>query len=399
MEKMKPAIVLSGHTMALGVVRALGSMGVPVIMVHYDDKDMGHVSRYIKDSIIAPHPERQEAQFINMLVECAERFEGGVLFPVSDETVVAVARHKNRLSQHYIIACPEWDIVSQYIDKKYTYALAEENGVPAPKTIVPHSIEDVISYSQTVDFPCLVKPSQSHLFYAHFKCKMFPVDNAEQMISIYQQAADAGLEVMLQEIIPGDDADVVNYNAYFDDGNPLVEFTSEHIRNAPPWWGSPRVALSKSIPEVIEPGRKILKAMGFYGYACTEFKKDTRDGVYKLMEVNGRHNLSTLLAVRCGINFPWLQYKHLVENEQPMSSDFKSGIYWIDITRDVGYSLKHWRQERYSIRQYLRPYFNPHVFAIFDLKDIRPFIKRCLFLLKQGWCEVYAYFKSNKQGN
>jgi len=38
---MKPAIVLSGHTMALGVVRSLGTMGVPVIMVHYDKKDMG----------------------------------------------------------------------------------------------------------------------------------------------------------------------------------------------------------------------------------------------------------------------------------------------------------------------------------------------------------------------
>jgi len=393
---MKPAIVLSGHTMALGVVRSLGTMGVPVIMVHYDKKDMGHVSKYIKHSIEAPHPETHESQFINVLIDCAKEYGGGVLFPVSDETVVAVARNKDALNKHFIIACPEWDIVSQYIDKKYTYELADANGVPAPKTIVPQSVEDVENYSKKVDFPCLVKPSQSHLFYAHFKCKMFPVNNADEMISIYQQATEVGLEVMLQEIIPGDDADVVNYNAYFWDGEPLVEFTSEHIRNAPPWWGSPRVALSNKIPEVIEPGRKILKAMGFYGYACTEFKKDTRDGVYKLMEVNGRHNLSTLLAVRCGINFPWLQYQHLVENEQPTAHDFKTGIYWIDITRDVGYSLGYLKQERYSLRQYLRPYFNQHVFAIFDLKDIRPFIRRCLFLLKQGLYEAFSYFKPNK---
>jgi len=393
---MKPAIVLSGHTMALGVVRSLGTMGVPVIMVHYDKKDMGHVSKYIKHSIEAPHPETHESQFINVLIDCAKDYGGGVLFPVSDETVVAVARNKDALNKHFIIACPEWDIVSQYIDKKYTYELADANGVPAPKTIVPQSVEDVENYSKKVDFPCLVKPSQSHLFYAHFKCKMFPVNNADEMISIYQQATEVGLEVMLQEIIPGDDADVVNYNAYFWDGEPLVEFTSEHIRNAPPWWGSPRVALSNKIPEVIEPGRKILKAMGFYGYACTEFKKDTRDGVYKLMEVNGRHNLSTLLAVRCGINFPWLQYQHLVENEQPTAHDFKTGIYWIDITRDVGYSLGYLKQERYSLRQYLRPYFNQHVFAIFDLKDIRPFIRRCLFLLKQGLYEAFSYFKPNK---
>ncbi len=396
---MKPAILLSGYTNALGVARSLGSMGVPVIMVHYDERDMGHVSKYVKDNIIAPHPEREEAKFIGLLLECSDRFKGGVLLPINDETVVAVARHKDKLKNHYIIACPEWSIVRQYIEKKHTYALAEACGVPAPKTIIPQSMDDIKSYSQTINFPCLVKPSQGHLFYEHFKCKMFPVDNAEQMISIYHQAEVAGLEVMLQEIIPGDDTDVVNYNAYFDEGKPLVEFTAEHIRNAPPQWGSPRVALSKSIPEIIEPGRKILQAMGFYGYACTEFKKDARDGVYKLMEVNGRHNLSTLLALRCGINFPWLQYCHLVENESPTVHNYKTGIYWIDINRDIGYSIKYLRQERYSFKQYLRPYFNKHVFAIFDLKDLKPFIKRCLYLLKAGLNQGFSYLMPNKQDN
>jgi predicted ATP-grasp superfamily ATP-dependent carboligase len=323
---MKPAIVLNGHTMALGVARSLGSMGVPVIMLHYDERDMGHVSKYIKESIITPHPEREESQFIDLLMESSDRFRGGVLFPVSDETVVAVARHRDRLNCHFIIACPEWNVVSQYIDKKYTYALAEASGVPAPKTIIPQSMDEVKSYSQSVDYPCLIKPSQGHLFYEHFKRKMYPVDNADQMISVYQQSEAAGLEVMLQEIIPGDDIDVVNYNSYFEGGNPLVEFTAEHIRNAPPKWGSPRVAHSKSIPEVIEPGRMILQAMDFNGFACTEFKKDARDGVYKLMEVNGRHNLSTLLAVRCGINFPYIQYRHLVENVLPAEHSFKTGI-------------------------------------------------------------------------
>jgi len=382
--------------MALGVVRALGTMGVPVVIVHYDKKDTAQYSRYIKESLKAPHPEKHEAEFINVLIECSEHYPSAVIFPVSDETVVAVARNKDTLSKHFTIACPEWEIVRQYIDKKLTYALADECGVPAPRTIIPESIRDVEDYAKQVDFPCLVKPSQSHLFYDHFKCKMYPVNNADEMISIYKQAAVAGLEVMLQEIIPGDDDTVVNYNAYFWDGKPLVEFTAEHVRNAPPWWGSPRVALSNEIPEVIEPGRKILKAMNFYGYACTEFKKDTRDGVYKLMEVNGRHNLSTLLSVRCGINFPWLQYKHLVNNELPKAKDFKSGIYWIDITRDVGYSYKFLKEEGYSLKQYIRPYINRHVYAIFDLSDIRPFIRRCMFLFKEGLTTVRGRLKLDK---
>jgi predicted ATP-grasp superfamily ATP-dependent carboligase len=127
---------------------------------------------------------------------------------------------------------------------------------------------------------------------------------------------------------------------------------------------------------VIEPGRKIVEAMGFYGFSCTEFKKDSRDGVYKLLEVNGRHNLSSSLAVRCGVNFPWLEYRHLVEGELPERSDFEAGIYWIDTFRDVGYTFKHLRKERYSLAYYLRPYFGPRVFAIIDRKDPKPFFQK-----------------------
>jgi len=370
--------------MGLGVIRALGIMGVPIIAVYYDSGDMGYVSKYVKEKIYAPHPEKLEDQFINLLIGSASRIGGGLLIPASDETLATVSRHKSLLEHHYTVACTEWEITEQFIDKKHTYALAEAIGVPAPKTIVPQSIEDVERYSQTIQYPCLVKPSQSHRYYELFKEKMVRVDNFDQMLAAYRQATDVGLTVMLQELIPGNDSYGANYNSYFWHGEPLIEFTAQQLRNGPPEFGSPRVVISKHIPEVIEPGRKILQAMGFYGYSCTEFKKDARDGVYKLMEVNGRYNRSSLLAVRCGINFPWLHYKHLVQGELPSPSDDRTGIYWISLDRDVVYSAKYRNKERYSLIQYIRPYLRPHVFAIFDWKDPKPFVQRCINLAKRA---------------
>ncbi len=373
---LKPAFVLSGQQPALGVVRALGVMGIPIVVMHYKDEDVAYLSKYVTHSVASPHPETHEKEFIELLLKSAEQFGDGILYPASDETLVAVVKNKVILEQHFIVPCPDWDVVQKFIEKKYTYKIADNNGVPAPKTIIPTCLEDVLNYAKSVDFPCLVKPSQSHLFFDHFKRKMFPVENEEELISVYNQSVHAGLEVMLQEIIPGDDINVVNYNAYFWEGKPLVEFTAQHIRNAPPWWGSPRVVLSKDIPEVIEPGRKILKAMGFSGYACTEFKKDERTGIYKLIEVNGRHNLSTSLAVRCGINFPYLQYRHILENEIPSQSEYEKGVYWVEIISDITNSLKFLRQEKYSLSQYLRPYVKPNVFATFALSDLGPYPKR-----------------------
>ncbi|MEZ4599288.1 MAG: hypothetical protein R2940_05825 [Syntrophotaleaceae bacterium] len=380
---MKPALVLSAHTMSLGIVRALGEMGVPIVLFRYDERDMAHKSRYVKEVIKVPHPEEQEIEFIDALLHQKDRFKDSFLVPASDETVAVLARNRSLLDKYFVVACPEGDIVSLFIEKKHTYRCAEAFGVPVPKTMVPASVEDVERYAAGIEFPCLVKPSQSHLFYDRFKRKMVPVRNLDEMVTVYRQSADCNLEVMLQEIIPGGDETVVNYNAYAWEGRSLVEFTARHIRNAPPMWGSPRVARSEWIPEIIEPGRKALQSIGFYGFACTEFKQDARDGVYKLMEINGRHNLSGLLAVRCGINFPWLHYRHLMEGVVPEKAAFRENVYWVDITRDLGYSLKYFRQEKYSLAAYLRPYFNAHVFGIFDLKDLSPFIRRCSFLAKQ----------------
>jgi predicted ATP-grasp superfamily ATP-dependent carboligase len=381
---MKPAIVLSTNKMGLGVIRGLGVMGVPIIAIYYDRNEMGYLSRYVKERIYAPHPERFEDQFVDFLKQSAARFGGSLLIPTDDATLATVSRHKSLLEDHYIVACTEWATTEKIIDKKHTYALAEAVGVPAPKTMLPESREDLVRYDQTAQYPCLVKPVQGHRYFEQFKTKMVQVDSFDQMLFAYRQAADAGFEVMLQELIPGDDTLGVNYNSYFWDGEALAEFTAQQVRNGPPEFGSPRVVLSKHIPEVIEPGRRILQALGFYGFSCTEFKMDPRDGVYKLMEVNGRHNRSSLLAIRCGINFPWLQYQHLIRGELPSASEFESGVYWSDIVRDLGYSLKYLRQESYSLRQYAKPYREPHVFANFDPRDPAPIIKEWTSLLSRA---------------
>ena len=39
-------------------------------------------------------------------------------------------------------------------------------------------------------------------------------------------------------------------------------------------------------PEVEPLGFRLLKSMGYHGIASVEFKRDPRDGQFKLMEVN-----------------------------------------------------------------------------------------------------------------
>lgn len=377
-----PAVVVSGYTMALAVVRALGEAGVPVVLVHYGPKDIAQTSRNVVAAIRVPDPMVDEDGFVDALVLRARELGGAVLIPASDESAVAVSRHLQRLADLYRVAAPPWEVTERFIDKSKTYALAEAAGVPAPRTVLPGSEEELLEAAGSIGYPVLLKPAESHLFTERFKRKMVRAATPFELLAAYRAAVEAGLEVMVQEIIPGDDCSVVNYNAYFWADQALAEFTARQLRKAPPELGSPRVAISERIPEVIRPGRKILSAIGFEGFACTEFKRDSRDGVYKLMEVNGRHNLSGLLAVRCGVNFPLMQYRHVAEGVVPVGGEFRSGVYWTDLFRDAGYSLASLRLERFRPSEYLAPYGRYHCDAILDKRDMGPFRARLGYLAR-----------------
>lgn len=69
---------------------------------------------------------------------------------------------------------------------------------------------------------------------------MVRVDNQEQLLAELNQCFEYDLEVMLQELIPGDDTHGVNYNSYRTaDGDVLAEFTAEKVRLSPPNFGVP----------------------------------------------------------------------------------------------------------------------------------------------------------------
>lgn len=375
---MIPAIVLSTHTVGLGVIRSLAAHGVPIHAFYYLKQEMGYVSRYVKHKTKAPNPVDNEDQFIDLLLSHAKTMAGSVLIPADDASLVAVSKHKDQLEHFYRTAFTDWEITKKYIEKKYSYELAASVGVPAPRTFLPANESDLISAARELGFPCLIKPCQSHLYSMKFQKKMSQVNDIDQMMDSYREANEAGIEVMLQEMIPGDDTSGANYNSFFWDGNLLVDFTAEKIRLAPPKYGVPRVLISKDLPELRQPGIALLKAFGYSGFSCMEFKRDARDGIYKFMEINGRINLSCLHAVKCGIDFPWLVYNHLATGKLPDPASFTKGVYWIDLSKDLVATLQHRKQEKYTWRQLLTPYFSPHIFAIFSLKDPLPFIKRML---------------------
>ena len=368
-----PAVVLGGHTSGLAVIRALGSAGVPVIAVGTSPSEPGQSSRYCSRAVVAPHPEDDERGFIDFLLALPNGDGRPLLVPTSDETVAAVARHKPRLEEAYTVACMDRTVVERFLDKWATLGLAQRLGVPAPPTFIPESEADLERRREGLVYPCLVKPRESHVFFRVFGKKMDKVEGFDELLAAWRGADAAGISMVVQEFVPGPDSHGVNYNAYVWDGRILAACTAQRLRSVPPQVGFPRVVVSRSVPEVVEPAARLLAGMGASGFANVEFKKDDRDGVYKLLEVNGRHNMSAHLSVRCGVNFPKIEYDHRVRGVVPQVERFSTGVYWINFPSDVVQGVRNRKRERYGLRDQLRPYLRPHVFDVLSSTDPRPF--------------------------
>ena len=367
-----PAIVAGGRSAGLAVIRSLGQAGIPVVCVWHNPREWGRLSKYVSRSVRAPDPLEVDEDYIGVLDELAAEYEGALLVPTTDESLAAIARHKAGLEDRLVVACMDAEGVEGCLNKATTYEMADRAGVPTPQSFSPASSAQLKALRTVLRFPCLLKPTVGHLYLRTFRRKMTMVYNYGELQRAWLEAYELGLEVMVQEFVPGPDHNGVNYNAYVWNGEVLADYTAHKLRSWPEQVGSPRLVLSRNLPEVVQAGRRLVLGVGVQGFVNVEFKLDAGDGVFKLMEINARHNMSSALSVRCGVNFPLMQYRHLIADCRPEPCTAAEGIYWISLVADMERGLQLAKRGRLP-RGYARPYFSPRVYDYPDWRDPGPF--------------------------
>jgi predicted ATP-grasp superfamily ATP-dependent carboligase len=375
-----PILILSAHTIALGVVRALASKRIPIYLVSYDKKDMACKSKFIKDFFFLPHPEQNSEEFVSGLLDIGEKIGRAVIFPADDSTLVTLSNNLDVLKSHFIIPTPDWSTVKKIINKDITYSIAESIDVPIPKTLVlDNSLPLSSDLLQNFKFPCLIKPVQSHTYYEAFQKKMAVVKNIEELEFNFNECKKANIDVTVQEIIEGEISSGLNFNSLFYNGKIRQGFTACKVRMTDNGYGIPVVVRSQEmINELWDYSEKLLKEIGYEGYSCIEYKFDERDGLYKLLEINGRYNRSSLLSVKSGINFPWIEYNYLINKKNFVHKEYRKNIYYIDEFKDLQVNISKLLKGKQNLFSFMKPYFSEHIFAISSIIDIKPLFKHYL---------------------
>ena len=158
-------IVLGGDSQGLGIARSLGAHGVPVCVID-DETSIARASRYVRQ-VVRVQDLRSEQGVLDALALARSRhgLHGWVLYPTRDEIVAAIATHRDALTEHFRVPTPDLDSVRSVWDKRETYRLAEQLGIPIPRTWFPRTEADLDEIE--LRGPLVVKPSvKEHFFYA-----------------------------------------------------------------------------------------------------------------------------------------------------------------------------------------------------------------------------------------
>ena len=323
------ALVMNTHITGLAVARSLGRAGVPVVGLDDERGGLGQSSRHLAGLGLVPPPVLDGGRALaDHLAALGPSFASRpVLVPTNDDWVLALARHRDRLEEHYRYSFAAHDVVERALGKSSLYRACEALGVAIPRTwyldeLTPEQV------AAQVPYPCVLKPDDSRGFYTAFAAKVFVVRDAAELVARCAEAAAVGLSLVAQEWVdtePGGFWSVASYLS--PDGTPRGVFTGRKLEQWPPDFGTSCLADARWEPGIAEAGVKVLQALGYSGISEIEFVEDSATGRLLLLDVNTRAWKWIGLPVAAGVDLPLLAYRDAV-GEPFTSGPQRDGVRW-----------------------------------------------------------------------
>lgn len=296
------ALVTDGHfRKTLAVVRSLGRKGVEVTVGERTFLNTSFFSRFCSRRLLYPSLRKHPDQFIEFLLREIRKNRYDCLFPMEEETLLLIAKHRSEISKHTYLLVPDVEKLAFVRDKGNLIRFAEAHGIPAPKTypslhspLIPHQ-----EGGRSEEYVIKPRISSGSFGIAYVK-------EREDLFPAYQKVHERYPLPLIQEYIP-DGGGTYGLSALFDESsNVKAAFVHKKLRMYPVQGGPSTLREGVEHPQIMEIGLSLLKALNWVGIAMVEFKVDPRDGIPKLMEVNPRFWGSLQLAIFSGVDFPYL---------------------------------------------------------------------------------------------
>lgn len=327
-----PVVILSGGVTALGVLRAFARQGIEAFVYPAVRDDLVCRSRWFQTLPgfeCLPSSPRPTIELLEQVLH-ESKLEQAYLCACSDDWNKVVAEFVERGSGRFVSVVPPLVAVDTLQDKARFAALLLRLGVPMPWTRMIGSCDDIGELPPSNPTFYFLKPTDSQRFQAHFGTKGLRVRSVEEARRKLAEVIAADMNVVLQEYIPGSFAEHYFIDGYVDRAGVIKGlFARRRLRIYPPDFGNSTSMVSvplADVPGAVDTVRRVLAEVKYRGIFSAEFKRDERDGLFKLLEVNARPWWFVDFAVRCGVDVCRMAYDDALGREVPPVERYKLGV-------------------------------------------------------------------------
>lgn len=363
---------------SLIAVRSLGSKGLRVAALETSDGVPTFSSRWCQQGFVCASG-RNPTEYLRCLEQVLDLTNARVLISSSDATLELIRLHREQLEQRVCIALAKEPALEIALNKGRTLEIARQLGLNVPRAVIIRGVSEVKAALNEIGLPAVIKPVQSYIWNEQqvvaLKCKL--VTTHEEARHIVTELTNAGATVLFQQFLSGR-REAMSF--LYAQGQFYARFAQWAKRTAPPLGGTSVMRQSIAIPSDIgEQAERLVREIDLEGYSEVEFRRDSAGNPF-LMEINPRLSASVEIAVRAGVDFPYLLYQWAMGDKIDVVKDYRVGC-WMrylrgDLAATVGAVLQRGRpgvaSPAHAVFDFCTSFFIPAWYDYLDWQDPLP---------------------------
>ncbi len=316
-------LVLDGMwNKSLAAVRALGKRGLYVAAGETTRLSTTLFSRYAAKKLVYPSPTSRPEAFMEWLLDEIRNDDYALVLPTEFSTQQLIAANREEVTRFTGFPFQDRELSARVHDKAWLMKYAIEHGYPVPETHLVDSIEDINKIAPIVPYPVIIKPRNSSGSRGIVRVK-----HQGSFVKKYLAVHERYPFPIIQELIPQSVGSGYGVGVLFNFASePRAAFVYRRLQEYPVSGGPSTLRESVAYDEIKEMALSLLHDLKWVGPAMVEFKIDPRDGRPKLLEINPRLWGSLELAIRSGVNFPYMLYRLAVDGDVEPMMDYKNGV-------------------------------------------------------------------------
>lgn len=295
-KNIKVLLIEGRARQVLPMSKALHKMGCEVTTYNSSKLDPGYASKYPDRKLLAYFDAHDAEGSLKAIRSELKKYHYDIVIPLNDDVAIILAKNKTELEKYTTLHVNDWDKFTMASDKLKTMSVCMQHNLPCPKTYL--NVDEFRDNKANVQYPIVCKPRTGYAAVG------FHVSNDETELLDYLHKAEKKYgPCLIQEYIPQDG---LQYKAelYIDrNGDLKAACVFSKVRWYPINGGSSTLNETVDRPDIVAVCEKLLKKIGWHGYADIDLIEDTRDGKVKIMEINPRITGSVKICFEAGVNF------------------------------------------------------------------------------------------------